>query len=117
MAHYNITHACGHTSRPDIIGPYKSREQRIADAEDSLCAACVQAEKQKRTEEARAHAEGAGLVRPGGFVAAGRVGARCPGVRGGVTGPPLVRGPCARGCSRVGCTPLFGDSGGQARSA
>lgn len=44
MAHYNITHTCGHEERIELFGKVSGRESRIEWLETQMCRACKAAQ-------------------------------------------------------------------------
>ncbi|MDR2173676.1 MAG: hypothetical protein LBE32_05675, partial [Burkholderiales bacterium] len=49
MAHYTITHACGHKDTIALFGPHAARDKRIEHMENELCPACW-AEKSRNAD-------------------------------------------------------------------
>lgn len=57
MAHYDITHTCGHTARVNLVGPHSSREWRLARLREEVCRDCWQ-EQEHSAATALAAAQG-----------------------------------------------------------
>ena len=74
MAHYDITHTCGHDERIELFGPTRERESRIEWLQERPCTECWKKER-KAEAEARKDKEAAMIVEKFGDDAAGAINA------------------------------------------
>lgn len=52
MAKYDVTHACGHTTTYQLVGPNRQREYRLGRLESEECSACRNARQNAESAEA-----------------------------------------------------------------
>lgn len=66
MAHYTVTHSCGHTQRHNLGGKIALREQKLAWLATNLCETCYHAQQAEQykiaAEEAHIAQRKAGLI-------------------------------------------------------
>ena len=74
MAHYDITHTCGHDERIELFGKTSERESRIEWLQERPCTECWKKER-KAEAEARRNKEAAMIVEKFGDDAADAVNA------------------------------------------
>ena len=74
MAHYDITHACGHDERIELFGKTSERERRIEWLQERPCTECWKKERAAEAE-ARKNKEAAMIVEKLGDEAADAVNA------------------------------------------